>query len=157
MKFLTKAQEAYFHAIREFWDDIMASIPTSTEAEFNENADQVNIATIAARVWLAGTAEKSRHYERGDIRVDPADGVPYWAMHSHDSVPGQELQPSITPSIWTHCHGTTPETARPFVAEGHNPYQAGHYCTEDGKVYCCNTANIIHAPSVYAQAWDEVA
>lgn len=152
MKYLTKAQEAYFFAIREFWDDIIASIPTTSEAEFNENAGLINTAAIAARVWIAG-----KHYERGDIRIDPADGVPYWAMHTHDSVEGQELQPSLTPSIWTHCHGTTPETAREFVAEGHNPYQVDHYCVENGKVYRCKAPNTVHAPSVYAQAWEEMA
>lgn len=151
MKYLTKEQQNYFRAIREFWDDIIASIPTANETEFNDNAEMINTAAIATRVWLAG-----KHYNRGDIRIDPTDGVPYWAMHDHDSVEGAELQPSLTPTIWTHCHGTTPETARPFLAEGHNPYQVDHYCIENGTIYHCNTANMVHAPSVYPQAWDIV-
>ena len=58
--------------------------------------------------------------------------------------------------MWTHCHGTTPETARPFVAEGHNPYMIGHYCTEDGVAKRCNRDNVVHAPSVLPEAWDDI-
>lgn len=155
MKWLTKEQEAYFTEIRNYWDKIIAAIPCTSEAEFNENAAAINEAKIAIRVWFPGKEGEPRNYNRGDIRIDPADGVPYWAMHDHSSVAGTELQPSLTPTIWAHCHGTSAETAREFVSEGHNPYQEGHYCKENDKVYLCKMNNIVYAPSVYPQAWEE--
>lgn len=151
MSILTDAQRAQFFEMRRMMDDLVAAIPATSEAEFNAAAAEVNDKAAAIRVWIPG-----KTYERGAIRVDQADGCPYWAMHTHNSVPGQELQPSLSPTIWAHCHGTTPETARPFVAEGHNPYRVGHYCTEDGKTYRCAVDNTVYAPSVYRQAWEEI-
>lgn len=142
--------------IRSILDNAIAAIPTASEAEFNAAAFDINENAAAVRVWLPGTADKPREYPRGDVRTDPVDGWPYWAMHTHTSYAGQELQPSLTPSIWTHCHGTTKETARPFLAEGHNPYMTGHYCTENGAVKRCNRDNVVHAPSVLPDAWDDV-
>jgi len=149
MSRLSDAQRKQFFAMRGMMDKIVAAIPASSEAEFNASAAAINENAAAIRVWVAG-----RSYNRTDIRIDPADGVPYWALHTHSSVEGAELQPSLTPTIWAHCHGTTLETARPFVAEGHNPYMAGHYCTENGAVFVCIQNNTVHAPSVLPQAWN---
>ena len=136
--------------LRTILDSVVSAIPMCSEAEFNASAAAINENAAAIRVWVAG-----RSYNRTDIRIDPADSVPYWALHTHSSVEGAELQPSLTPTIWTHCHGTTPETARPFVAEGHNPYMAGHYCTENGAVFVCLDNNTVHAPSVLPTAWEK--
>lgn len=140
--------------IRVFLDDLISAIPTTNEAAWNAAAAEINTKAAAIRVWLPGTEDKPREYARGAIRTDPADNVPYWAIHAHTSYAGAELQPSLTPSIWTHCHGTTKENARPFVAEGHNPYMEGHYCIENGVAYRCKMNNTVHAPSVFAQAWE---
>lgn len=142
--------------IRHVLDNVVKGFNATDEASFNAAAAAINENTAAVRVWVKGTTDKPQRYPRGEVRTDPADSVPYWAMHEHTSIPGQELQPSLTPSIWTHCHGTTPETARPFVAEGHNPYMTGHYCTENGAVKRCNRDNVVHAPSVLPDAWDDV-
>lgn len=156
MSRLTEARRAQLFAMRGIMDKVVAAIPMADEAEFNASAAAINENAAALRVWLPGTADKPRNYARTDIRTDPADGFPYWAMVDHTSRAGQELQPSLTPTIWAHCHGTTPETARPFVAEGHNPYMKGHYCTENGAVKRCNSDNVVHAPSVYPAAWETV-
>lgn len=156
MSFLTNEQREKFFAMRGIMDKVVAAIPVADEAAFNAAAAEINANAAAIRVWLPGTSDKPRAYARTDIRLDPADGCPYWAMVAHTSYAGQELQPSLTPTIWAHCHGTTPDTARPFVAEGHNPYMKGHYCTENGVVKRCNTDNTVHAPSVYPAAWDDV-
>lgn len=138
--------------LRELLDKIVESIPMSSEAEFNASASAINENAAAIRVWAAG-----RSYKRGDIRVDLADGVPYWAMHDHTSVDGAELRPSQTPTIWAHCHGTTAETARTFVAEGHNPYMTGHTCTEGSVVARCMMDNIVYPPSVLPGAWELIS
>lgn len=157
MKWLNDNQKAYFFAIRDFMDRKIQEIPTASEAEFNAAAEKINTDVVAIRIWKGATEEEQPTYQRGDIRIDPEDGIPYWAVTTHTSYVGQECQPSKTETIWTHCHGTSVATAREFKAEGHNPYQPGHFCREDGKVFKCNTANTVHAPSVLPQAWDEVA
>lgn len=156
MSALNSADRAKMFAIRGMLDKVEAAIPKADEATFNASAAIINENAAAIRVWIVGTADKPRTYNRTDIRIDSADGTPYWAMVTHTSYPGQELQPSKTPTIWAHCHGTTPGTARPFVAEGHNPYMTGHYCTEDGVAKRCNRDNVVHAPSVLPEAWDDI-
>lgn len=152
MRRLTEKQRAKFFTVRAMMDKIVAAIPMSSESEFNASAAAINENAAAIRVWIAG-----RSYKRGDIRVDLADGVPYWSMHDHASVEGAELAPSLTPTIWVHCHGTTVETARPFVAEGHNPYMTGHTCTEGSVVARCMMDNIVYPPSVLPGAWELVS
>lgn len=143
MTYLNEKQESLIREYRRILDK---------HIEKNvEDPVEINECIIAIRTWKAGQS-----YIRYDVRIDPADGIPYWAMHDHTSVEGQELQPSLTPSMWAHYHGTTPETARPFVQEGHNTYMNGHYCTENEIVYKCLQDNTIYAPSVYPTAWEQV-
>lgn len=137
--------------IRKALDNLVATITLADEASFNSSAAVINENFMAFRVW-----RKDRDYVRGDVAIDPADNYPYWAMLANGPSTGQVHQPSTSPTIWTHCHGTTPETARPFVAEGHNPYMEGHYCTENGAVYLCKHNNTVYAPSVLSQAWEKV-
>ena len=140
--------------IRAILDGVIAAIPMADEAEFNGSAAAINENEAAVRIWLPGTAEKPRTYARGMIRVDPEDGIPYWAMHDHVSYEGAELQPHATPTIWAHCHGTSAETAREFVAEAHNPYMFGHWCVENGVKFVCMLDYTVFAPSVQPTAWE---
>lgn len=137
--------------IRRALDNLAATIPTADEASFNGSAAAINENSAAFRLWLA-----EGDYVRGDVRIDPADGVPYWAMHDNGKTSGQVHQPSMSPTVWVHCHGTSPDTARPFVAEGHNPYNKGHYCTENGAVFLCVQDGNVFAPSAYPSAWEAV-
>lgn len=137
--------------IRRMLDNLIAMIPMADESEFNSSAAAINENAAAIRVWRA-----EGDYVRGDVRIDPTDGVPYWAMHDNGKTTGQVHQPSVSPTVWVHCHGTSPETARPFVAEGHNPYNMGHYCMENGAVFVCMQDGNVFAPSVYPSAWETV-
>ncbi|MDO4741062.1 MAG: hypothetical protein Q4A66_10375 [Eubacteriales bacterium] len=137
--------------IRSMLDVIVDGIGATDEASFNAAAAIINENAIAIRTY-----RKDVDYVRGDLVVDPADGVPYWALHDHGPTTGQVHQPSASPTMWAHCHGTSVETAREFVAESYNPYQKGHYCIENGNVYCSNMAANVYAPSAYAQGWDQV-
>lgn len=140
---MNKAQRLELFAIRKSLDSLIQKIV--------ERPEEINDNMVAIRTWKPYTS-----YMRNDVRIDPTDNIPYWAMHDHTSVEGQELQPSLTPSMWTHYHGTTPDTARPFVQEGHNPYHTGHYCIENDMIFVCNNDNIVYAPSVYPTAWTQV-
>lgn len=137
--------------IRRLFDELLADMSLTDEAAFNLSAAKINDKYVAIRVY-----RPDKDYARGDMVIDPADGVPYWAMHSHGPSTGQVWQPSMSPTMWTHCHGTSPETARPFIAEGHNPYMAGHYCTEGEITARCNRDNVVHAPSVLPDAWEVI-
>ena len=55
-------------------------------------------------------------------------------------------------------HGTSPETARPFVAPtgAHDMYKAGEYMTLADKLWHCRS-DTVYSPTEYAGAWEEVA
>lgn len=147
---LSEAMRKKGFKIREILDDVVSGLGAENEAGFNAAAAEINRKAAAIRTYMP-----DRDYRRGDMVIDPADGIPYWAMHDHGPSTGQVHRPSQSPTVWTHCHGTTPETARPFAAEGHNPYMAGHYCTENGNVKRCTQNNTVHAPSVLPGAWED--
>ena len=145
------AQRAQLFDVRRILDKYEKGMNLTDESAFNAAAAIINEDAAAFRVWL-----ENGDYQRGDVRIDPADNVPYWAIHSHGAASGHICQPSKTPSMWAHCHGTSPETARPFVAESYNLYQQGHYCTEHGAVFLCLANNTVHAPGVLPSAWKQV-
>lgn len=134
---MTEAQRAQFFAMRKALDGYLVKIVDSP-VEINDNM-------VAIRPWVPGV------YAVGDVRM--YDGIPYHCKQAHDSTANPDWTPPKAPALWPHYHGTTPETAREFVAEGHNPYMVGHYCTENGKVYRCKQDNTVHAPSVLPGAW----
>lgn len=146
-----ESRKAWAVAIRSILDEVINGIGAIDEASFNAAAAAINAKAAAIRVYI-----EDADYIRGDIRIDPADGIPYWAMHNHGVSSGQIHRPSLSPTIWTHCHGTTAKTARPFLAEGHNPYMTGHYCIEGDAIKRCNQDNIVHPPSVLPTAWGDV-
>ena len=135
--------------IRRALDNLIGKMNLVDEAAFNASAAEINDNIYAFRVYVP-----DRDYVRGDVTIDPADNCPYWAMHNHGPSYGQIHQPSKSPTVWTHCHGTTPETAREFIAEGHNPYHTGHYCKENGLTALCKRDNVVHPPSVLPDAWE---
>lgn len=146
---ISQAMTAKCAAIRDILDGVVTDIGATDEASFNAKAAAINAKAAAIRTWIP-----DRDYKRGDMAIDPMDGIPYWALHDHGVTTGHICQPSQSPTMWTHCHGTTPETARPFLAEGHNPYMTGHYCKEGAVVARCKQDNTVHAPSVLPGAWD---
>lgn len=148
---ISDKMKAQGFAIRAILDEVVTGIGATDEATFNAAAQTINAKAAAIRTWIP-----DGDYLRGDLAIDPADGVPYWAIHDHGRSSGHVCQPSASPTMWAHCHGTTPETARPFVAESYNPYNVGHYCTEGGTAYCCKQDAVVFAPSVWADGWEIV-
>lgn len=138
-------------AIRNILDDVIREIGAVDETTFNAAASQINTKAAAIRTWTP-----TGDYLRGDIVIDPENETPYWAMHDHGKTTGLIHQPSLSPTIWTHCHGTTPETAREFIVEAHNPYNVGHYCIENNIVACCKQDGVVYPPSVLPNAWEIV-
>ena len=103
-------------------------------------------------VWVEG------NHPSGDICN--ARGQTWECYQSHDTA----TYPDITPdnpawyTFWRSLHGTSPETARPFVpVQGsHDIYHSGEYAIwEDGNVYRCRQ-DTNFSPGEYPQAWEAV-
>lgn len=146
---LSEYDKARLAAIRNVLNLMIEEIGATDEASFNQKAAEINNKAAAIPVWRA-----DKDYKRGAMAIDPADGVPYWAIHDHGRTSGHVCQPSVTPTMWAHCHGTTPETAREFVAESYNPYNDGHYCVSKGTVWRCKVDGCVYAPVSWPDAWE---
>ena len=137
---MTEAQRAQFFAMRKALDGFVAKIVDSP-AEINENP-------AAIRIWKPGV------YALDDVRQH--DGIPYRCVQAHDSTENTGWTPDTVPALWMQYHGTTIETARPWVAPtgAHDMYKAGEFMIwTDGAVYRC-VEDTVYAPDVYAQAWE---
>lgn len=97
-------------------------------------------------------------YEVGDIRN--AEGQTWECFQAHDN----EVYPDIRPdnpawfTFWRPLHGTSSETARPFVpVQGsHDIYRQGEYMIyTDGLIYKC-LSDTNFSPEDYEAAWEPV-
>lgn len=126
-------------AYRKALDDYIADIKDAPQ--------KINEHTEIIRPWTPAV------YKAGDVRSE--NGIPYKCAQGHDSTDNPNWTPSLEPALWFQYHGTTPETARPFVAPtgAHDMYQADEYMIwTDGKIYKCIT-DTAYTPEQYEQAW----
>ena len=98
-------------------------------------------------------------YEFGDIRRH--DGQIYHCIQPHEVHPGQEEThvPNVFRAGWGIYHGSTIETARPWIAPlgTSGIYMKGHMAIwTDGYVYRSNRDNNAHSPGDLPEAWDRV-
>ena len=139
---MSKEQKARLTAYRAAMDAAVENAREDTAA--------VNRVAALVRPW------KPEAYAVGDVRV--YDGVPYRCVQAHDSSANPAWTPGATPALWMQYHGTTPETARPWVAPAgaHDVYRAGEYMIwTDGQMYKC-LQNTNFSPVEYARAWEAV-
>lgn len=139
---MSETQKARLMAYRAAMDAAVENVREDTAA--------INRMTALARLWMPGT------YAAGDVRV--YGGVPYRCVQAHDSSENPDWSPDAEPSLWMQYHGTTPETARPWVEPtgAHDMYRAGEYMIyTDGQMYKC-LQNTDFSPAEYAQAWEAV-
>ena len=135
MSIFTEAR-AYRRALDEHIEEIKGS-PKS-----------INTNVTILREWTPGV------YTIGDVRVE--NRIPYKCAQAHDSTANPEWSPSNSPALWYQYHGTSQETARPFIAPtgAHDMYQADEYMIwTDGNIYRCITPTT-YTPEQYAQAWE---
>ena len=97
---MSKEQKARLTAYRAAMDAAVESV--------RENTAALNKVAVMARPWAPGA------YAVGDVRV--YGGIPYRCVQAHDSSANPAWTPGATPALWMQYHGTTPETARPWVA-----------------------------------------
>ena len=113
------------------------------------DAAQVNQNAGLLRAWTAG------RYGAGDLRA--YNGVPYKCVQAHDSTGNPGWSPTAAPALWTQYHGTSADTARPWLAPtgAHDQYNAGEYMIyTDGKTYKA-LSDTVYAPDAYPAAWEE--
>ena len=119
---MTDTQRTEMLAMRKALDGLVVRIADSP-AEINEYK-------AAVREWQPGV------FAAGDVRQRL--GTPYKCVQAHDSTANPGWTPEATPALWMQYHGTTPESARPWIAPtgAHDMYKAGEYTIwTDGKTY----------------------
>ena len=97
-------------------------------------------------------------YSVGDIRN--AKGQTWECFQAHDTATYPDINPDNAAwfTFWRPLHGTTPETARPFVpVQGaHDMYRTGEYMVyTDGKTNRC-LSDTNFSPDDYPQAWEVI-
>ena len=102
--------------------------------------------------WEAGS------YQVGDIRNTV--GQTWECFQAHDNAVYPDISPDNAAwfTFWRPLHGTSPETARPFVpVQGaHDMYRTGEYMLwTDGLLYRC-LSDTNFSPADYAQAWEVI-
>lgn len=141
---LTDKQRLRAEGLRAAMDAALAGIVTAGGASETET---VNGAAAMIRPWQAAA------YQAGDLRT--YDGVPYKCVQAHDSTGNPGWTPPSVPALWMQYHGTSKDTARPWVQPlgAHDQYKRGEWMVwTDGAAYEC-LQDTAYAPDQYAQAW----
>ena len=139
---MTEAQRKTVFDIREALDSFVKQ-NAGNPVEINKHPE-------AVRVWLPGV------FLSGDVRA--YEGVPYKCIQAHDSAAVPDWTPPTSPALWMQYHGTSKETARPWIAPtgAHDMYLTDEYMIfTDGITYRC-IANTAYSPADYAAAWEGV-
>lgn len=107
--------------------------------------------------WKAGSYEVGAIYNAPDASGQTQTWECYAAYNNAvypDIVPGNAAWFTFNRPL----HGTTKETARPWVAPTHSMdiYKNGEYMIwTDGLVYCCTASNgTDYSPEVYPDFWE---
>ena len=139
---MTNEQRNQLMALRKALDNFVTKI-SDTPAEINDNQ-------IVIRPWQPNT------YSLGDVRI--YENIPYKCVQAHDSTGNDAWNPPATPALWMQYHGTSVESARPWLAPtgAHDMYKAGEYMIwTDEKTYLCKM-DTVYSPTDYSQAWTKI-
>lgn len=135
------------------YDALASAIYVSRQSLNGESID-----TDDKRIRASGLYEdwKLGSYLKGDVRN--ANGQTWECFQAHDTNTYPDINPDNAAwyTFWRPLHGTSPETARPFVpVQGaHDMYRAGEYMIwTDGTIqHCKQDTNF--SPEEYPQAWE---
>ena len=126
---------------------IVAMKPLMTELVKGKPANIVISTKEFILDWVADS------YEVGDVRRD-ANGYPKRCITLHNSITSPAHTIDVA-SLWAPYHGTTPETALPWIAPtgAQDMYKVGEYMIfTDEKIYKC-VMDTNFSPTDDAQAW----
>ncbi len=141
--YLSAERQKQCASMRRAMDKHIAAI-ADTPAEIN---DADNMACI--RLWHEGA------HAVGDVRM--YEGGPYKCIQAHDSTGNPGWNPAATPALWMQYHGTTKETARPFIhpTGAHDMYLKGEYMVwTDGSIKRA-MMDTSFSPDEYSAAWED--
>ena len=138
---------------------------------------QRTLDALSGAIYLSRLALRGEAADTDDKRLRASGLYPDWEPGVHKSgeicnAGGQTWEcfqaydngvyPGIRPgeAAWytfnRPLHGTTPETARPFVPVmgAHDTYKAGEYAVFEGALYRC-LSETAYSPAEYGAAWKE--
>lgn len=139
--------------MRNLYDALAAAIYVSRQTLAGAVIDSHDKRIRASGLyeeWLEG------EYQVGDIRNN--GGQTWECFQAHDNATYPDIKPDNPAwfTFWRPLHGTSPETARPFVPVmgAHDMYRAGEYMVyTDGKTYRCKQ-DTNFSPEDYPAAWE---
>ncbi|MBQ8144593.1 MAG: hypothetical protein IJ042_07380 [Butyricicoccus sp.] len=121
---------------------------TFAMAAASMTGDQIITNRILCKPWSPGV------YAVGDVRTT-AGGI--WSCcQAHDSTANPAWTPDAERALWAPYHGTTADTALPFVQPtgAHDMYKQSEYMIyTDGQLYRC-LSDTAYSPTDYADAWE---
>lgn len=125
------------------------------EETFAAAAPNMTVQMLIQNRALCAKWEEGKHLA-DEIRT--VEGYPYKCRQDHDTAEYPDIVPdgSAWATFWIPFHGTSAETALPFVAPtgAHDMYLAGEYMTLGGVLYRCK-ADTAYSPTEYADAWED--
>lgn len=130
---------------------MMAKQAQEKAAADPEAANDIIDMSPLLKAWKPGTMGKPVTFARGDVRV--YDNLPWWCVTGHTHHGEEGWQPGSTSALWAQYHGRDADHALPFKAEGHNPYNIGHWCRYKDVAYECLQDGVVYDPEVLPSAW----
>lgn len=118
--------------------------------DIKDDVKKINESNLLIRNWTFGS------HEVGEVRS--YKDIPYRCVQAHTCTADQNWTPPNVPALWMQYHGTSPESARPWIQPlgAHDMYKNGEYMIwTDGKIYQC-VVDTIYSPNDYMQAWNVV-
>lgn len=142
-------QKRYIPSINESVNTFVQSMILKESASFDVDM-KIKTAGVYDK-WAAGK------YEVGDIRVHAGQVWECWTAHDNAIYPDiNPDNPQTWANFWRPLHGTSKETARPWVKPQYGTtdmYHAGEYMVyTDGNTYEC-VSDTVYSLDEYAQAW----
>lgn len=140
MSYLHKAQIERLFQIR-------AQMDTRVD-EIKDDVAKINESNFLVRHWKPGT------FAVDDIRS--YKDIPYRCVQAHTCTAEQNWTPPNVPALWMQYHGTSIESARPWIQPlgAHDIYKVNEYMIwTDGLVYKC-IQNTNFSPADYTAAWE---
>ena len=119
-------------------------------ADITEVTQKINESITLLRQW------KEAAYKLNDVRIYKE--IPYKCIQAHDSFSNPTWTPDVTPSLWMQYHGTSIETARPWIQPtgAHDMYKTNEYMIwTDGNIYRC-VSDTTYSPTDYAANWEMI-
>lgn len=114
------------------------------------SANEVITCRALATEWEPG------NYAVGDVRN--FNNIPFRCVQEHDSAENPNWNPFEAPALWASYHGTTSETALPWVQPTgmHDMYKKGEYMIWMNDTLYRAVQDTNFSPEEFPNAWEEV-